>query len=448
VPYGTSSPALAFAISFWGVLMLKRRFVVLLLLLGGCARSSTDGPTTVFVGARIIDGTGADPIENAMLVVRNGRIDGVWPNRPDVPDGATVVDVSGRTIIPGLINTHGHVGATAQTDSPEALRATLLKELTQYARYGVTTVNSLGGEGSEAVAIRDEQATPSLSRARLYVAGNVVTGDTPGAAIAMVDENVALGVDFIKIRVDDNLGSSTKMAPDVYRAVIDQTHEYDLPLAVHIFYLDDAKDLLRAGADLIAHSIRDRPVDEEVIQLFRATGVCYVPTLTREVSTFVYENEPEFFADPFFAIAADTALMTALRDPESQQLYRESQSAQAYKRALRVASDNLKRLADQGVTIAFGTDTGPRARFQGYFEHMEMQLMAEAGLTPMQIIKSATGDAAQCLDLQAVGTIRSGKWADFVVLSEDPLADIRNMRSIESVWIAGNQIPTSIPTSN
>jgi imidazolonepropionase-like amidohydrolase len=140
--------------------------------------------------------------------------------------------------------------------------------------------------------------------------------------------------------------------------------------------------------------------------------------------------------------------MTALRDPESQQWYRESQSAQAYRHALQVALKNLKRLADQGVTIAFGTDTGPRARFQGYFEHMEMELMAEAGLTPMQIIESATGDAAQCLDLQAVGTIQSGKWADFIVLSEDPLADIRNMRSIESVWIAGNQIPTSIPASN
>ncbi len=428
--------------------MMKRRFVFLLLLLGGCARSSSDGPTTVFIGARIIDGTGAHPIENAVLIVKNGRIDAVGSNRSDVPDGATVVDLSGRTIVPGLINTHGHVGATARAGSPEKLREQLLDELQQYARYGVTTVNSLGGEGPEAMALRDEQETPSLARARLYVAGNVVTGDSRDAAIAMVDENVALGVDFIKIRVDDNLGSATKMAPYVYRAVIDQAHEYDLPVAAHLFYLDDAKDLLRAGADLIAHSIRDRPVDDEVIRLFRETGVCYVPTLTREVSTFVYENEPEFFSDPFFAIAADTALMTALRDPESQQRYRESRSAQAYKRALLVASENLKRLADQGVTIAFGTDTGPRARFQGYFEHMEMELMAEAGLTPMQIIESATGDAAQCLDLQAVGTIQIGKWADFVVLSEDPLTDIRNMRSIESVWIAGNQIPTSIPTSN
>ncbi len=95
---------------------------------------------------------------------------------------------------------------------------------------------------------------------------------------------------------------------------------------------------------------------------------------------------------------------------------------------------------DGGATVAFGTDTGPFGRFQGYFEHMEMKLMAEAGLTPMQIIVSATGDAARCLGLTDVGTLEVGKWADLVVLARDPLADITNSRSIESVWIAGNRV--------
>jgi imidazolonepropionase-like amidohydrolase len=130
-----------------------------------------------------------------------------------------------------------------------------------------------------------------------------------------------------------------------------------------------------------------------VIGLLRERDVCYSPTLTREVSTFVYEEVPDFFDDPFFLKEADPQVLEQLKDPERQQNVRDSESAQAYKQALQVASRNLKALADGGVKIAMGTDTGPPARFQGFFEHMELALMAEAGLTPMQIIKSATGDA-------------------------------------------------------
>jgi imidazolonepropionase-like amidohydrolase len=118
-----------------------------------------------------------------------------------------------------------------------------------------------------------------------------------------------------------------------------------------------------------------------------------------------------------------------------------SKAAQAYKKALEVANANLKKAADAGVTVAFGTDTGPAARFQGYFEHMELGMMADAGLTPEQILRSATANAARCLGLEDVGTLEMGKMADFVVLNEDPLADIKKMRSIDSVWIAGNRVP-------
>jgi imidazolonepropionase-like amidohydrolase len=119
-----------------------------------------------------------------------------------------------------------------------------------------------------------------------------------------------------------------------------------------------------------------------------------------------------------------------------------SRAAQQYKIALETASRNLKKLADAGVGIAFGTDSGPPARFQGYFEHMELDLMSKAGLTPAQILRSATSGAARCMKAEGrIGTIRKGAWADLIVLSRNPLEDIRNMRSIESVWIAGNQVP-------
>ena len=393
-----------------------------------------------FVGATLIDGTGADPTRNAVVVARDGRIEAVGSAETvEIPERAEIIDLSGRTVIPGLINAHGHVGDTLGLEGGHYSEDNVRAHLGLYARYGVTTVLSLGGDGAEGVDVRDAEGV-DLSHARLRVAGAVVTAESPDEARSQVLANAELGVDFIKIRVDDNLGTSAKMPPQVYASVIEAAHANGLPLAAHLFYLDDAKSLLRAGADFIAHSVRDAAVDEELIGLLRNTGVCYSPTLTREVSTFVYESEPEFFADPFFLAHADTSVLDALRTPEQQQRYRDSSTAPRYKEALRVAQANLKALADAGIPIAFGTDSGPPARFQGYFEHMETELMAEAGLSAEQILLSATGVAAACVGLDEVGTIEPGKWADMVVLTGDPLADIANLRTIDSVWIAANRV--------
>ncbi len=402
----------------------------------------SDANVVAFVGARIIDGTGAEPMNDAVMIVRDGRIEAIGPDGSvDVPNNAERVDLAGRIVIPGLINAHGHVGDTRGLETGHYSEENVLRQLALYARYGVTTVNSLGGDGPEGIRVRDAQNTPTLNRARLYAAGAVVTGDTPDAARQMVEENAAMNVDFIKIRVDDNLGTASKMTPEIFSAVIEAAHDRGLRVASHLYYLEDAKALLRSGTDFVAHSVRDRDVDMELIELLTERDVCYSPTLTREISTFVYEDVPEFFEDPFFLKEADPADLEVLKQPERQQRVRESRSAQQYKRALEVALRNLKRLVDGGATIAFGTDTGPAARFQGYFEHLELALMADAGLSPMQILVSATGDAARCLGLDDVGTLERGKWADFIVLTEDPLADILNSRSIESVWIAGNRVP-------
>ncbi len=213
---------------------------------------------TVFSGVRLIDGTGGSPIEDATIVVRDGRIESIGrAESVAVPRGGNHLNLIGRTVLPGFINAHGHVGATSQVDGA-ALGRALVNELRLYARYGITTVNSLGGEGAEAVALREAQNSSALNRARIYVAGTVVTGDTPEEALRVVDQNARLEVDFIKIRVDDNLGSTNKMAPRVYRAVIEGAHERHLRVASHLFYLEDAKGLLRAGADLVAP-----PVNEE-----------------------------------------------------------------------------------------------------------------------------------------------------------------------------------------
>jgi imidazolonepropionase-like amidohydrolase len=402
------------------------------------------GDVRAFVGARIYDGTGAPPINDGVIVVRGGRIAEVGPAASvRVPAGAERIDVRGRTILPGFVNAHGHVADTRglKTGREFYTRENLVRQLSLYARYGVTSVVSLGGDGPDGVALRDQ---PAAERARLFVAGPVITAMTAAEAAAEVDKIAAMRVDWLKFRVDDNLGTSKKMPKEAWETVIDRGHEKKLPVAAHIFYLDDAKDLLREGIDLIAHSVRDKPVDEEIINLLKSRDVCVCPTLTREVSTFVYESTPDFFADEFFLRHADPTAVEQLKEPARQEQMRKSTSAQKYKVALDQAMRNLKRLKDAGVRIAMGTDTGPPARFQGYFEHMELELMVKAGLTPMQAIVAATGDAARCMKKAGeIGTIQKGLWADLVVYREDPTRDIRNTRTIDSVWIAGGRMPTS-----
>lgn len=411
-------------------------------ILMATALPAANAQPTALINARLIDGTGSAPVYPATLIMADGRITAVGPGQQiSIPADAIQHDLEGKTLMPGLINAHGHAGGVRGLESGHYSEENLLRQLSLYASYGVTSVISLGDDEAEGFVLRDAQNTPALNRARIFVAGPVLNPSSAEHAVSLVDETAALNPDFIKIRVDDNLGRTPKMSAEIYQAVSERADFHDIPLAVHTFYQQDTKDLLRAGADYIAHSVRDSHVDDEFAALMRARDICYTPTLTREVSTYIYESEPEFFSDPFFMAGVEPDIIQTLRDPQRQQRMAENSAAQQYKAALPVAMTNLKLLADAGVRIAMGTDSGPAARFQGYFEHLEMWMMQDAGLTPMQIIKSATGDAADCMNLRDTGTLQAGKWADMIVLSQDPLQDIRNTRSIEQVWIAGNQIP-------
>ena len=418
---------------------------IVLLAAAAAQTTARNRATRAFVGATIIDGTGAAPVRNAVLLVRNQRIVAVGPaGSVTVPEGAQRVDVAGRTIVPGLINTHGHVGSTDgfDTDARVNTAANVQRQLGLDARYGVTTVVSLGGDGRAGFRARAVNSSVLIDRARLYVSGQVITAPTPEEARKAVDQAAALKPDWIKIRVDDNLGTARKMPAEVYRAVIEHAHARGLRVAAHLFYLEDAKALVRAGADFLAHSVRDLDVDRELIDLMKTRDICLSPTLMREVSTFVYESRPAFFDDPFFKREADPKMLAALEDPARQARVKNDRSAQAYKKALERARRNVKALHDAGVRLAFGTDTGPPARFQGYFEQLELEELVKSGLSPTQALVTATGDAARCMGLaDRLGTLQQGRYADFIVLSRNPLDDIRHTRTIESVWVAGNRVP-------
>ena len=415
---------------------------VLLVTLAGFAASprqdnqSSTTPAQAWVGARIIDGTGRPAIENATLLIRNGRIEAVG-KRVRIPAGAEQIDARGKTIIPGLISAHGHVNDPAQFGV--------------YLRDGITTLLSLGGDKEFALREQSRNAQPGTAP-RLYVAGLIqdssaipgaVAVKTPEEARKSVDELIRNKPDIVKVRVDDFLGARQKMSPEVYQAVIDEAHRNGYRTAAHVVLLDDAKGLLHAGVDYIAHSVRDREVDDEFIRLMKNRHVFYSPTLTRELAVFTYSETPAFFSDPFFLKEADPAEMVKMEDPRRQESVRNDKGALWYREHLPIAMQNLKKISDAGIVIAAGTDSGGGpGRFQGYFEHLELEYETKAGLSPMQALVSATGGAAKALNVhQEVGTLEKGKLADFVVLSANPLDDIRNTRTIESVWIGGVRVP-------
>jgi imidazolonepropionase-like amidohydrolase len=412
-------------------------FAFLLLLFSGC-RPDSDQTTFAIRGATLMDGTSRPPIFNSVMIIRAGHVVAVGTSDDiDIPTDAEVMDASGKFIVPGLINAHGHVGDVKGIEGGHYSRENVIDNLTIYAKYGITTVVSLGGDREEGVALRAAIDSTATGRARLFIAGSVIAGPTPEQAISQVEANHLMGVDFMKIRVDDNLGTAEKMKPHVYEPVIQRSHELGYMIATHMYYLDDAKRLLRAGSDLLAHSVRDQAVDEELISLLKERKVCYCPTLTREISTFVYGDTALFFSDPFFTRVYGDSIIQPLLDPSRQAQVKKSKSAVTYQQQLPTAMANLKKLADEGIPIAFGTDSGVPTRFMGYFEHLELGMMQDAGVKPRQILESATGKAASCLGLNRVGTLVQGNWADFLILDADPFIDIRNLREISATYIGG-----------
>ena len=400
---------------------------------------TAESPAVAFTNAVVWDGTGAGARSDGALVVRDGRI--VAVNAPDVPEGATVVDLGGAFVIPGLINTHGHVNdswaASSVADTTERVR----EGLRLYARYGVTTVLSLGGEPDEAFDLRRGYDPEQPGHARFYLAGPVVADDTAAAARARALANVDRGVDWLKLRVDDDLGRGEKMPWEAVQAVLDVGREAGVPVATHVFYLEDASRLLGMGTGMIAHSVRDEAVTQDFITALDEAGVCYVPTLTRDLSTFVYADTPDFFDDPFFFRHASHSQVARVSDPEFREAMAASETAAGYREALTQAIENLRILAEADAAIGMGTDSGPPGRFPGYFEHLELQMMVDAGMSPENALISATGRAAECIGRTDVGTLEPGRWADFLVLAEDPLENIAATKSLKRVYVSGVEVP-------
>jgi imidazolonepropionase-like amidohydrolase len=421
---------------------------------------------TALTHVRVIDGTGHPPLEDATVLIEGDHILAIHPGTGAIPARARVLDLHGDTVMPGLINAHGHLALVqdGQNSATAYTAENVIAELRQYESYGVTSMLSLGVNRDLLYAIRQQQRQGKLDGATVFTADRgigvpdaapplpaapdqVYRPATAQEARAEVDAIAKRHADIVKIWVDSLGGAKPSMSPEIYRAVIEEAHQHHLRVAAHVYYLADAKSLVNDGVDVLAHSVRDKPVDQALISAIKRRGVWYIPTLTVDESFYIYAEHPGFMQLDFFKEAISPVLLTMLTsDAYSKKVSEDPKTAQ-HKADFAMDQQNLKALYDAGVLVGFGTDSGAMpTRIPGFSEHRELEDMVRAGLTPMQAIVCATSGNAALLGIEATrGTLWPGKRADLIVLAANPLDDITNTRSIVTIFHDGRTVAPRVP---
>jgi imidazolonepropionase-like amidohydrolase len=399
---------------------LGRVSIVVGMLIAAAWTMTAQSAVTVFEGGRVIVGDGK-VIDNASVVVSGDRITQVGPAASiKAPAGATRVSLAGKTMMPAIVDTHVHTSTTA----PE-----LVNDLRQRAQWGVGAALSMGLDGTDAPLAQRATVTPGL--ARLFLAGRGITAPekgrtevpywitTPEEGRKAVQENAAKKVDLIKIWVDDRDGKFPKLTPPLYSAVIDEAHKNKLRVSAHIFSLEDAKGLLKAGIDSFAHGVRDRDIDDEGLALFKShPNLVLIPNM------------------PDRGVAQDYSwLKGRLTDAEVAKIQAGATDRPQVAATWAIQGRNLKKLSDAGTRITVGTDGNTP-----WAPHVEMADMVAAGMTPAQVLVSATRNGAEFLRMANTGTIANGMIADLVVLDANPLDDITNTRKINAVYLRGSLV--------
>jgi len=423
--------------------------------------TSQTNVAVLYEGARLISGDGSAPINDSAFLVENGTIVTVGrKGAVTAPRGAGRVNLTGKTVMPTLIDAHGHPGfqrgLTYSADN--FTRENIVDDLNRALYFGVAAVQSQGIEkGDVTYQIRADQEAGKIGGARLRIAGrgigapNAGPGGAAYAGIAYevttedqarqaVQELAAKKVNLIKIWVDDRNGRAPRLPSNLFRAIIDEGHRHGLPVNAHVFYYTDAVDLVNAGIDALVHLVRDREMDDALVASIVQHNVYVMPNLAPEWNT--YTELPHW-------LKAGDPLMTLLQESTPPQVI--ARMSKAYENPDRAAVERTRaqysilqrsvaRLARANAKITLGCDTGLEDHLFGLAEQHELESMARSGMTPMQVIVAATSRPAAYLKLDKMGTLAPGKEADFLVLDANPLDDITNAQRISRIYMKGTEV--------
>jgi imidazolonepropionase-like amidohydrolase len=436
-----------------------RWFALFLCLLGaltGCKNNIEESRVKAIIGAVLIDGNGGPPITDSVVVVAGSKIRGAGlrANVP-IPQEADKIDGSGKFITPGLIDLHVHLGSRGgpKFNAADYTRERIEKNLNTYLYFGVTTVRSMGTDREAGFAVRKAERDGTLLSTRLFLAGRGFTapgghpsqevGDIarqtndPDDARRQVQELARQQVDCIKIWVDDLHGKGPKIKPAVIDAIIEEARKFNIPVTAHIGTLADTEHLVNAGAAGFLHMIRDtEDIPQEFLAKLHALQIPFAPTLVRQELGWLYAQHPELLNDPDAAHTLDPDILEAVRNATRGKQGSPDSHAD-YERAVH----NTKRMAAAGVPIGVGSDGGSASDFPGLMTLRELELLVEAGLSPVEVVTAATRTGALALrKLDELGTVEAGKRADLLLLNANPLEDVRNFRKIEQVMLEGEWV--------
>ena len=421
-------------------------FSVPLLFFAACGDTAPpppadEGPAPIVIaGAMLIDGSGAAPIEDSVVVVRGDRIESVVPRSDTaLPDGAEVIDGTGKVVIPGLIDLHCHYRGGLEG---------IAQAFGTQLRFGVTTARSLGSDPEANLEVMARAEAGEIEGPRIYTAGLGFShpedgrGQTPESedeAREQVRALAAQDVDLVKMWVDSVFGTRPKITPEIRAAIVSEAAAHGMPAAAHIYDGEDVRQLADIGVTDFVHSVRGVEVDASFVEYAREKGLSFSPALAQAQHFWYLVENPEELDDPDLREALTPERADQLLGPEGREQMLATSWLEERRADYALSQKFIKTMHDAGVMIAVGSDSGVGNVAFGWGTHHEMRQLVEAGLTPVAAIAAATGNAARVLEGNDAefGVVAAGKIADLIVLGADPTSDIRNTRRIERVMQVG-----------